>query len=237
MKNEPVDGAAYLAKLIADRLGAGRGQPAAGRRSSFDVAGIRGVAVGLVAAGALGQQDMERIIADLEHTLVSAGRLTIVRGTVTAADHGSAVAPAMTAPTGATRSQWQEAIIDPPTPVLRKVISLAGRTLTIDGQPASLISLDGWSTMLTLRLAHSDRDGRTLSNHLDGRHRWRGRDDAGTQFRGVGGSGGGSHRLFIEHVVFEPGPADQARTLTVRVEHDGQTQHLTVALDAPATPV
>jgi hypothetical protein len=42
--------------------------------------------------------------------------------------------------------------------------------------------------------------------------------------------------LFIEHVVLEPGPDDQAQTLTVRVEHDGQTQQVTIALDAPPTP-
>jgi hypothetical protein len=231
-----MDGAAYLEKLIADRLGAGRGQPAAGRRSGLDLAGIRGVAVGLVAAGALGQQEMERIIADLEHTLESAGWLTIVRHTVTAGDPDSTIAPSMMARAGVTRRQWQEAIIDPPAPILRKVISLAGRTLTIDDQLVALLSLDVWSTMLMLRLAHHDRDSRTLLNRLDSGHRWRGWDDAGTQFRRAGGSGGGSPQLFIEEVVFEPGPAEQARTLTIRVEQDHQTQQLTIALDAPATP-
>jgi hypothetical protein len=226
-----VDGGAYLEKLIADRLGAGRGQPAAGRRASLDLAEIRGVAVGLVAAGVLGQQAMERIIADLERTLESTGRLTAVRQTVTGADGGRRIEPGMMARVGAVRPQWQEAILDPPAPVLRRVISLAGRMLTVDDHPVALVSVDIWSTMVTLRLAHHDSDGRSLLNRLDSRHRWRGWDDAGTQLRGVGGSGGGSLGLFIEHVVFEPGPADDARMLTLRAEHDGRPQQLTVVLD------
>ena len=225
-----MDGGAYLEKLIADRLGAGRGQPVAGRRSSFNLAEIRGVAVGLVAAGALGQQTMERIIADLEHTLESAGWLTVVRHTMRGVDGWPSVLPGMMARVGGTRPQWQQAIADPPAPVLREVISLAGHTLTLDERPAALISVEIWSTMVTLRLAHHDGDGRTPPNRLNGRHRWRGWDDAGTQFRGVGGSGGGSLSLFLEQVVFEPGPADEARALTLRVEHDGQPQQLTVPL-------
>lgn len=236
MKNGPVDGGAYLEKLISDRLGAGRGQPAAGRRSSLNLAEIRGVAIGLVAAGVLGQQAMDRILADLEQALETMGWLTVVRQTMTSADGGPRVEPAMMARVGAIRPQWQEAIIDPPAPVLRKVISLAGQTLTVDEHPAALISVDIWSTVVTLRLAHHDSDGRALLSRLDSRHRWRGWDDAGTQFRGVGGSGGGSHRLVIEHVVFEPGPAGDARTLTLHLEQDNQPQQLTVALDSPATP-
>jgi hypothetical protein len=84
--------------------------------------------------------------------------------------------------------------------------------------------------------AHHDSDGRAVLNRLNSRNWWRGWDDAGTQFRGVGGSGGGSHSLFIEHVVFEPGPADHARTLTLLLEQDGRPQQLTVALGTPATP-
>lgn len=128
VKNRSMDGSAYLEKLITDRLGSGRGQPAAGRRSSLNLAEIREVAIGLVAAGALGQQEMEQIIADLERTLESSGRLTVVRHTTTAVDDGSTVAPGMMARIGAIRPQWQRAIIDPPAPLLRKVISLAGRT-------------------------------------------------------------------------------------------------------------
>jgi hypothetical protein len=197
----------------------------------LNLAEIRGVAVGLVAAGVLGQRAMERIIADLERTLESMGWLTVVRRTVTGADGG----PGTMARAGAIRPPWQEAIVDPPAPVLRGVISLAGQTFTVDEHPAALISVDVWSTMVTLRLAHSDSDGRTLLDRLSSRRRWRGWDDAGTQFRRVGGGGCGSHGLFIEEVVFEPGPADDARTVTVLVEQDGQPQQLAVRLDTPAT--
>jgi hypothetical protein len=251
VENGAVDGEAYLEKLIADRLGAGRGQP------SMDLVWIRGVAVGLVAAGALAQQDMERTIADLERTLESTGRLSVVRRSVGAAESdrtrgpgtvertgGSVGAgesdrtrgPGTVERTGAIRPRWREAILDPPPPVLRKVISLAGRTLTIGERLTPLISLDVWSTMLTLRLAHSDPDSRALMSRLDSGHRWRGWDDAGTQFRGAGGSSGGSNSLVLEHVMFEPGPATHARTLALRLDHDGRPQQLTIALDDAAPP-
>jgi hypothetical protein len=229
VENGAVDGAAYLEKLIADRLRAGQSQP------GLDLIWIRGVAVGLVAAGALAQQDMERAIADLERTLESTGRLTVVRRSVRAAESDRTSGPATMARTGAIRPRWREAILDPPPPVLRKVISLAGRTLTIGERPTPLISLDVWSTTLTLRLAHSDPDSRALMSRLDNGHRWRGWDDAGTQFRGAGGSSGGSNSLVLEHVMFEPGPATHARTLALRLDHDGRPQQLTIALD-DATP-
>ncbi|HEX8629839.1 MAG TPA: hypothetical protein VF755_16880 [Catenuloplanes sp.] len=231
-----MDGSAYLEKLIADRLGAGRGQPAQGRSSSLNLAEIRGVALGLVAAGVLGQRAMERIIADLERTLESTGWLTVVRHTMTGADDGASVEPGMMARVGAARPQWQKAIIDPPAPIIRTVISLAGQTLIMAERPVALISVEVWSSIVTLRLAHSDSDGRTLLNRLDSGHRWRGWDDAGTRFRGVGGGGSGSHGLFIEEVRFEPGPADNARTLTLLVEQERRSHELTVALDPPATP-
>jgi uncharacterized damage-inducible protein DinB len=218
----PVEGAAYLEKLIADRLGAGRGQPPDGRRSSLDLAGIRGVAVGLVAAGVLGQHEMERIIADLEQTLVSTGWLTVARHEVGAAGNAARA--------GTVNEQWQAAIVDPPAPVLRKVFSLAGRTLVFGERSAVLLGLDVWSTMLTLRLAHED--GHAATNR---RYRWRGWDDQGTQYRRAGSSGSGSHRLFQEQVVFEPGPADGARTLTLHVESDGVSQQLTIPLDGALT--
>jgi hypothetical protein len=174
VKNGPVDGGTYREKLIADRLGAGRGQPAAGRRSSLNLAEIRGVALDLVAAGVLGQQAMERIIADLERTLEGMSWLTVVQRTTTGADGGPSIDPGMMARVGEARPQWQEAILDPPAPVLRKVISLAGQTLTwaggssvrqsaasMDERPVALIGVDVWSTMVTLRLAHHDSDGRT----------------------------------------------------------------------------
>jgi hypothetical protein len=231
-----MDGRAYLEKLIADRLGAGRGKPALGRRSSFDLAWVRGVAVGLVAAGALGQDEMERIIADLVKTLVDTGWLTVLRGSASAAGSGPVITPEMTAPTGVARPEWRVAIVDPPPPVLRGVVSLAGRRLAVGGKPASLISLEVWSTGLTLRLAHSDADARTLMRRLGDRDSWSGWDDQGTQFHGAGGAGGGSHALFVEEVSFEPGPAGRARTLTLRVDHDGRSQRLTIALDSLASP-
>lgn len=229
------DGRAYLEKLIADRLGAGRGQPAEGRMSGFNLAEIRGIALGLTAAGALQQQEMERFLADLERTLEATGWLTVVRHTVTISGEVDNVMPTMTAGSGVVRPEWQAAIVDPPVPVLLRVIPLAGRTLVIDDEPTTLISVDIWSTMVTLRLAREARDTRDLLCRLDGPRRWRGWDDTGTRLHSHGGSGTDSHGLYLEQVVLEPGPADHARTLTLNVEHDGRSQQLAVSLDPPAS--
>jgi hypothetical protein len=56
-----------------------------------NLADIRGVAVGLVAAGVLGQPAMQRILADLERTLESMGWLTVVRQSMTGADGAPSV--------------------------------------------------------------------------------------------------------------------------------------------------
>src|SRR3954471_19378409 len=79
-----VDGRGYLEKLIADSLGAGRGQPELGRQSSFNRFEIRGVAIGLAAAGALTQEEAEQILADLDVTLQRSGRLKVVRAEASA---------------------------------------------------------------------------------------------------------------------------------------------------------
>lgn len=60
-----MDGRGYLEKLIADSLGAGKGQPAFAGQSGINRFEIRGVAIGLVAAGALPQEEAEQILADL----------------------------------------------------------------------------------------------------------------------------------------------------------------------------
>jgi hypothetical protein len=211
-----MDGRRYLEKLIADSLGAGRGQPAAGRQSSFDRREIRGVAIGLVAAGTLAQEEADRILADLDETLQRSGRLKVVHAEGSASAGFAPVAR----PVGTERPEWRQAIEEPPTPVLRHVVSLAGRTLPISGTTAHLVSLEVWSSFVALTLAHVDGDPRWMRERwLE--VRWRGWDDAGTQYRGGGGGGGGSHGLIVERRTFEPGPPAEARVLTLAVESPG----------------
>lgn len=212
-----MDGRGYLEKLIADNLGAGKGQPALGRQSSINWLEIRGVAIGLVAAGALRQEEAEQILADLDGTLQRSGWLTVVRKEMSATSSGEAVATRV----GVERPEWRQAIEDPPTPVLRHVVPLVGRTLTIGEVTANLVSLEVWSTFLTLNLAHIDIDTRRMRERFGPGVRWRGWDDVGTQYRGGVGGGSGSHVLFAERCVFEPGPSVRARVLTLVVEHPG----------------
>ncbi|WP_410574616.1 hypothetical protein [Amycolatopsis sp. cmx-4-61] len=215
-----MDGRRYLEKLIADRLGAGRGQPESGRQAAVDRPEIRGVAIGLVAAGTLAQEDAEEILADLDATLERSGRLEVVHA------EGSATmqAPPVARRVGAERPEWRQAIEEPPAPVLRHVVSLAGRTFTIGDRTAQLVSLEVWSSLVVLTMAHDGVDPRRVREHFALRTRWRGWDDAGTQYRGGGGGGSGSHGLLVERRIFEPGPPAEARVLTLAAEsEDGQT--------------
>jgi hypothetical protein len=212
-----MDGRRYLEKLIADRLGAGRGQPESGRAAGLDLREIRGVAIGLVAAGTLAQEAADRILADLDETLRRSGRLEVV--------HAEASATAGFAPTarrvGAERPEWRQAIEDPPAPVLRHVVSLAGRTLDVGELTADLVSLEVWSTFVALTFSHAYRDHRLLRDRFRPDIRWRGWDDTGTRYRGGGGGGSGANGLLVDRRTFEPGPPAEARVLTLAVEFPG----------------
>lgn len=182
---------------------------------------------------------MERIIADLEQRLERLGWLTH-RHISGSADLQMVPAPVavrqeLALKSSLERPQWQEPVMDPPE--LRDVMSLAGRVLTIGANTATLVSLERWSTRFVLRLAYADLDHRLLRDRLHTqRERWRGWDDAGTQYRRRGGAGSAGHGLFTEDLVFEPGAPDQARTLTLCVDHDGETERLIVGLDAGPAP-
>jgi hypothetical protein len=227
-----MDGRRYLEKLIADGLGAGRGQPASGRLAGFDRREIRGVAIGLVAAGALAQEEADRILADLDVTLQRSGRLKIVHAEASAST--SISGEAMARAVGAERPEWRQAIEEPPTPVLRHVVSLAGRTLEAGELTADLVSLEVWSAFVVLTASHGDGDPRRIRDRFRPDVHWRGWDDAGTQYRGGGGGGSGSHGLLVERRVFEPGPPAEARVLTLVVESPGG--RATVPIPLPADP-
>ena len=213
-----MDGRGYLEKLISDGLGRGRGQPPAGRLSGFDRREIRGVAIGLVAAGALSQEEADRILADLDVTMQQSGLLKVVHVEASAS---AGFAPVVARAVGVERPEWRQAIEEPPAPVLRHVVSLAGRSLEAGELKANLVSLEVWSTFVVLTMAREGGDSPRLRELFHLRTDWRGWDDAGTQYRGGGGGGSGSHGLLVERRTFEPGPPEEARVLTLAVESPG----------------
>lgn len=229
-----MDGRAYLEKLISDHLGAGRGQPVFGRQAGFDRHEIRGVAIGLVAAGTLAQEEADRILADLDVTLHRSGWLRVGHAEASASASFSTGGEAVARAVGTERPEWRRAIEKPPAPVLRQVVSLAGRTLEAGDLTADLVSLEVWSAFVVLTVAHADVDARRMREHLALRTQWRGWDDAGTQYRGGGGGGSGSHGLLVERRTFEPGPPEAARVLTLAVESAGGGA--TVVIPLPADP-
>jgi hypothetical protein len=222
-----MDGRAYLEKLIADALGAGKGQPIAGRQSSLNLWEIRGVAKGLVAAGILSQQDADQILADMEETLKQAGWLKVVR---LSASTTSSTAEIKAKRVGVQRAAWRRAIEDPPTPMLRDVDPLVDRTLPVGDVTAHLLSLEVWSTFLALNLAYLN--GGRMRDHFSPDVRWRGWDDAGTQYRGGGGGASGSHGLLVERRMFQPGPPPEARVLTLSIEQPDNETSFSIPLIA-----
>lgn len=210
-----MDGRAHLEKLIADRLRAGRHSP-------LDLPYVRGVAAGLTAAGALPEPEMHRILADLEHTLQEIGRLRIVTASMSSSD----MPLVMPTRAGAPRPEWVTVATNPPLPEPRAVIPLTGQTLG----DAALISLEIWTTMVTLRLAHPEPDMMARLTRRPAPQRWHGRDDQGTELHGAGGTGTGADGLYLEEVRLHPAPAPQATTLHLHTETPDGDLHLTIDL-------
>jgi hypothetical protein len=235
--DEDMDGRAYLAKLITDRLAAGHRQPPANRGGSLDLAHIRGVAVGLVAAGALAQDEMETIIADLEQTLERLGWLTRVHASVSASTDAATPPPVavrreMVINSIRERRQWQ---VDPSQ--LRQIIPLIGRTVALAPATANLVSVELWTTMVVLRLAFPDPSGQLPRERMfAARRRWRGWDDAGTQYRQDSTGGWGGHGVCFEDVILEPGVPDGVRALTLCADATDRPQRLEIILNREATP-
>lgn len=201
-----MDGRGHLDRLIADHLS---GAPGAFNRSE-----LRGVAFGLVAAQALAQADADRMLADLDAELRRIGRLrsTHVSQSTTAS------AP-MAVRIGA-EPPHQPAAKELPVPVLRHVVPLVGRHLTVGEARVVLVSLEVWSSFLVLNLAHVGVD---MPQRFGTTIRWRGWDDVGTQYRSVGSGASGMHGLVAERQRFGPSAPAAARTLTLVVEYpDGR---------------
>jgi hypothetical protein len=185
-----MDGRAYLEKVIGDRLGSVRQVPEGSRTSTLNLPELEGIATGLIAAGALKPADAERILADLRKTMA--------------------------------RTSPKPLIVGSPASKLLRVISLAGRTFAQGELTTTLVSLEVWSTMLILRSAvPSDQDWspETMVKFWDSRWRWRAWDDAGTQYRSTGSGSAGIQDIQLESRTFYPGPPEEARLLTMIVEH------------------
>jgi len=220
-----MDGRRYLEKLINDRLDLARRDP----RAPFDRSEIRGIALGLVAASALSQKEMEAILAKLDRSLEALGRFTTVSQTLRVADRQppNAGATALFAAESGPESAGDAveslggtaAPADPgepkePAPRLIRVVPLA-RDMVLWDAPATLVSVEVWTTVTRLHLAYPG-SGPRHREILRRWRPWRAYDDTGGQYRGGGGGAYDSDGLLLETRIFEPGPAEWAQTLTVR---------------------
>jgi hypothetical protein len=194
-----MNGRAFLEKVVKEQWDGGKGKV-----NRWE---LQGLARGLVAAGVLDQQDADRIMTWLRTKMTEAGMLRTVRFDAVPA----VVARAPAVPVDSVK-------IDVPVPELRRVIPLAGRTFTINGITTSLVSLEVWSTMLIVRTARAEGQDEPPS-FLTEQMRWRGWDDAGTEYRSNSGTGASWNSLIVDSRMYEPGPPDEAKTFTMVVEH------------------
>ena len=208
-----MDGRRYLEKLIADRLDRARRDP----HAPIDRSEIRGVALGLVAASALGQKEMEEILAELDRSLEALGRFRTVPARLAGRDPLDAGAPAEPGEAGHL------------APRLLRVVPLV-RDLTVCGTPATLVSLEVWSTSTRLHLAYPS-PGLPAHELLLRWRPWHAHDDAGVRYRGSGGGSHDSGGFLVETRIFEPGPAEWARTFTVCAsDTEGREEEFSVPL-------
>jgi hypothetical protein len=198
-----MDGKAYLEQVIAERL--------AHRRA--DLAGIRGIAQGLVAAGVLSQEDSARLLAALRDKLVELGLLVTKQASASASGSVSA-------------SSWakrREPAEDPPIPELRAVRSLVGHTATIGAKTVTFVSLELWSTQFLVRFAHRpEHPSRALH--------WSAWDDLANDYHSGNGGSFGISGWLSEHRIFTPALPAEARTLTLTLRSGSGTDETTVAL-------
>ena len=185
-----MDGRAYLEKLIADDIGTLG-------RITLDRSEVRGVARGLLAAGAIERSDMEQILAHLDETLKQAGLLRIMRGEALLGGGAGA---------GIARPEWKQAMEAPPAPVLRHVVPLVGRTFLVGELAENLVSLEVWSTFLRLNQAHVGEGSHRMTECFARGVKWRGWDDAGTEYRDAGGSGTVVQSLHARNRARRTGP-------------------------------
>jgi hypothetical protein len=109
---------------------------------------------------------------------------------------------------------------------------LVGRTFVLGDVVEHLVSLEVWSTFLRLNLAHVGEGHHRMTECFERGVKWRGWDDAGTQYRDSGGSGTVVQSLHARNRVFAPGPSDRARLLTLVVDHADGPATLQIPLRA-----
>jgi hypothetical protein len=223
-----MDGRSYLDQVIADRLNASAATPAAERDAMLNIAELRGIATGLIAAGVLTQEQADEALATLAtspHT-----NKVLRQQTAGVAPAGVAVADRV----ALVRERAAQLAIDRPaesTAALLAVIPLAAVLPDdYDGQ-TTLISVDVWTTQVQLHLGYpATPDQMRQRFRANGSRPWHIVDDAGTTYRHTGGTGADSNGLYFERVSFAPGPPIQARTLTLIHGIDTDARQWTVAL-------
>lgn len=215
-----MDGQAYLERLISDQLGGGAGGRADARASWMNLAELRGVAQGLVAAGALDAEVSATILADLTATLDELGWLPHVRfSTSTSTTAGLR---------GASRDGWRDLAERPPSPTLVDVQSLTGRAFTIGASEYSLIALERWTTLFRVTYSWQKEPPHEVGEPPSSAPRflhWSASDDRGRTYPAQGGGSSGFAVISFGGQIFAPGLDPDAGhvTLSIRADDDAVT--------------
>lgn len=197
---------------------------------------IRGVAKGLVAAGALTQDQSTEIISDLDPTdpprIESITRTVSRRGDPTMRVDASAIEENTAETFSGTPEQSVESRGDETPAALERVVPIGKRLPPSGAINAIAISVEVWSTCTVLHLAYME-PGYDAAQQMREHSPWRGLDDNGLSYREVASYWSEATGALAETRVFTPGPTPMATTLTISAsEAAGKDHSFTVPLRA-----
>lgn len=193
-----MDGRRFLEQVIDDRLASeSTGNTTLGITVE-NLAEIKGMALGLAAAGVLSEQEMRDVLA-------TAG-IDPRRGPVAVRTHAAPVFRPRDARRSVVLEATKSRVAPSPSGSLLRVVPLTGQEIPLGDTSLILISAEVWSTMLALRLAHAV--GRPPGLQAMAECSIHVQDSLGTLYRSCGAAASDAGGIVFQERFFHPGPPD-----------------------------
>lgn len=227
-----MDGRTYLENVIADRISQATAK--SGPPQAIDRNEVRGIAMGLAAAGVLSEKDKDDLLATFDEALTDAGLIQVRRFEMAAVPPSRDERVQMALATSSVRrgvdSPRREGDGGTDTPQLLRVVPLHGRDFDTPEGRVILVSLEAWSQYVTLRIGYLNSRV-SAADRMIGHRKWHGVDDMLTKYAESHSYWSDSHGCVLETRVFTPGPRSGATTLTLHAD----TLKGVSSLDIPLT--
>lgn len=210
-----MDGRRFLEDAIADKIDQATDRPAA--LQGVDRSEIRGIALGLVAAGVLRQADMDEVLATLDTRLADAGLLDVRRFALASPPDEAQrlqMVRSMARTGGPAVEPSVEIGRDVESPRLVRVVPLHDRDIATSAGHIVLVSLEVWSSFMAVRIGYLDSSASARDRML-GHQRWHGHDDGGTKYTESHSYLSDAYGCALETRVFTPAPSSDATVLTL----------------------